>query len=312
LEKQLLPKQAKGFSTWRPVLGWGPAKAGSYSAVKHAPSGETVYDVTYTIDDHLLRKTISAQSGPLFAFFGDSFTFGEGLQDSETMPQAFADLTDRKFQVLNLGFPGYGPQQFYGALQNGLFDTTLGPNPRLFIYLTSVWHAERAACKPNFMARAARYAPVNGELVYQGDCTAGWRRNLKELLGNFSAFRNFIEPMNIAVAHDDIKLYLTMLEKTVQLAKQKYNVPILILYIPAGEAYVRHTGFTEDQIITRLRAAGAEVLEVSLDESKYPPGALKIAGDGHPSALGQEERAKMLVSYLKQTRPELSQNEPQL
>jgi hypothetical protein len=39
----------------------------------------------------------------IIACFGDSFTFGERADDDATLPQAFADLTDHAFKVLNLG-----------------------------------------------------------------------------------------------------------------------------------------------------------------------------------------------------------------
>jgi hypothetical protein len=88
-------------------------------------------------------------------FFGCSFTFGEGLNDSATLPQAFADSLDRRERVLNLGFSGYGPQHFLSELQSGILDSVIGPQPKLFVFLTSAGHAERSACKPYWAPWAA-------------------------------------------------------------------------------------------------------------------------------------------------------------
>jgi hypothetical protein len=61
----------------------GPEHAGRFHAEKTDPKSATpIYstDYYYTIDANLLRETHSADTGPTIAFFGDSFTFGEGVR----------------------------------------------------------------------------------------------------------------------------------------------------------------------------------------------------------------------------------------
>ncbi|MGH9677151.1 MAG: SGNH/GDSL hydrolase family protein, partial [Candidatus Acidiferrum sp.] len=140
----------KGWSVRRPVIGWGPEHAGRFHAERRDPTGAVIYFADYTIDANLLRQTTSGEKGPAIVFFGDSYTFGDGVNDAETLPQAFADLLDRKERVLNLGFTGYGPQQFLRELETGLFDPLIGSRPRLFIFMTAAWHAERTACKASW------------------------------------------------------------------------------------------------------------------------------------------------------------------
>jgi len=91
------------------VFGWTPRAPGVFHVKKvDQKTGSVIFDVINTIDEHLQRKTISAINGPTVAFFGDSFTFGQGLQDSETLPQIFSDLENRRLRVLNFGITGYG------------------------------------------------------------------------------------------------------------------------------------------------------------------------------------------------------------
>jgi hypothetical protein len=105
-----------GFSVRQPIIGWGPEHAGRFHAEKTDPkSGVPIYSADYTIDSNLLRETLSVET---------------------TLPQVFADLLGRKQRVLNLGFPGYGPQQFLVELQTGRFDGVIGAPARLFIYMT--------------------------------------------------------------------------------------------------------------------------------------------------------------------------------
>src|SRR5579883_112031 len=187
--------RAEGYSVSRPVLGWGPQHPGAFRNVKYAARTHSViYDATYTIDAHLNRKVISAESGPAVAFFGDSFTFGTGLQDSETLPQIFADLYQRKIGVLDFGFPGYGPQQFLRALETGIYDSLLRGRARLFVYETAAFHAGRTSCQAGFMLRAPRYELVGGRPIYRGACYQHWTAPI-QLFANTSLYRMFIEPV---------------------------------------------------------------------------------------------------------------------
>src|SRR5262249_12426766 len=44
-------------------------------------------------------------------FFGDSFTFGWGLSDDQTMPSHFVEASERRYRAYNLSTSGYGPHQ---------------------------------------------------------------------------------------------------------------------------------------------------------------------------------------------------------
>lgn len=167
---------AQGLMSARPVLGWGPAHPGVFRHASIHRSGRVIFDVDYTIDEHLNRKVVSAPDGPAIAFFGDSFTFGFGLPDADTLPQAFADLTGRRIRVLNFGMIAYGPHQFLRALETGLYDELLHPS-RLFVFETAAWSAQRSACK--FRNRPPqspepRYRLVDGAPKFAGTCSPWW------------------------------------------------------------------------------------------------------------------------------------------
>src|SRR3984957_9673624 len=103
-------------------IGWGASKPGRYHDYRMDFAGRPIYSVNYTIDRDLLRQTLSCKKGSAIVFFGCSFTFGEGVNDDQTLPQNFANQLDRKVRVLNLGFSGYGPQQFLREEETGRFD----------------------------------------------------------------------------------------------------------------------------------------------------------------------------------------------
>ena len=302
LEPKVAITNSEGLYVPRPVVGWGPGHAGRFHAVRtNSATGATIYSVDYTIDADLLRQTHSGASEPAIVFFGDSYTFGLGVNDAETLPQLFADLLDRKQRVLNLGFGGYGPQQFLRELETGLFDPLIGSRPRLFVFLTAAWHAERTACKPYVSRYSPRFAIENSQLAFKGACYDGFHLLLREWLEDTASYRLFIEPYLQKLTHEDVELYVRILLAAVNLAKEKYGVATLIPYITTP-SYLMGTGFSDDEIVRRLRDGGAVVVDVSLVEDEFT-GALTIKGDGHPTPLANRLRAVMLENYIGRQMP---------
>jgi hypothetical protein len=303
LENKVSLVATNGLFVRQPIIGWGPEHAGRFHAEKTDPkSGVPIYKANYTIDSNLLRETRSAETGPTIVFFGDSFTFGEGLSDAATLPQVFADLLGRNQRVLNLGFSGYGPQQFLAELQTGRFDEVIGAQPRLFIFMTSAGHAERTACKPFWMRWGPRYALENGQVAWKGACYEGVRLRVREWLENMASYRLFIEPYVQKVTHEDLELYIRILLTAVNLAKEKYGVVTLIPYI-RDRGYLDGTGFSDDTIVQRLRDGGAVVSDVSLVKDESTGAKLTIEGDGHPTPLANRLRASIIKDYIENHMP---------
>jgi hypothetical protein len=288
---------ARSLFAWRPVIGWGPTEPGVFRSTKVGAAG-LIYDVHYTIDDHLLRRTLSAPSGRTVAFFGDSFTFGEGLEDSQTLPQDYADLTGRKFRVLNFGVIGFGPQQFLRALETGLFDSLL-TDTKIFVYETAAWHLERTSCRAGFMVRAPRYELRNGQLVFVGSCAQGWNRVYRDIFADGAAFRRFVRPIANAVGPGDAELYLAEFRRCAELVREKYHARLVVIYISGYDNYLAKTGLADAMIKNRLQQFGIEVIEGELSPKDFPRGTLfTFPGDGHPTAIANRARAVLLNNYL--------------
>jgi hypothetical protein len=296
--RRALANLPRDFADSRPILGWGPTKAGRFEAKKIDPkTGAVIYDRTYTIGDHLLRKTSSAERGPTIAFFGDSFMFGEGLSDDQTLPQIFSDLTDGKLHVLNFAFSGYGPQQFLRALEIRMYDDLLR-DARLFVFETAAWHAERTACSPPFTLRAPRYVMKDGRPAYVGACAEGLTRFLREILGHSAAYRTLVQPAQGAPSRADIELYIAIVGRAVALAREIYHVPTLVLYLPYTTAYLEASGYTNEEIMRKLREAGAEVISGNINPADHPGLTIAIPGDGHPTGAANRLWAEMIKNWL--------------
>jgi hypothetical protein len=298
---------SEGLYASRPVLGLGPIHAGRFHAEKRNPkTGAIIYSADYTIDSNLLRHTQSCETGPPIVFLGCSWTFGVGLNDADTLPQVFADSLNRKVPVLNLGFGGYGPQQFLSELQSGMFDSAIGPAPRLFVFVTAAWQADRSACKAYWLRYGPRYELEKGQLILKGACYEGLGLWMQEWLHKSAAYRWLIEPYRNRVSRDDVELYIQITSAAIKLAKAKYGAPVIVLY-PSSERenqlYLRATGVSAESVRQRLRDAGATVIDASLLREWAAGMALSIPGDGHPTALANRLRVTLLKEYIEQNLP---------
>ena len=283
-----------------PVLGWRHGFAGIVHARLPDPrTGASLYDVHYTIDKDLHRKVDSTSRGPAVVFFGDSFTFGLGLNDADTLPQRFADLHGGKQRVLNLAVSGYSPSQFLREVETGLKDDVIGAKPIAFVFLTAPFHAKRTACKESWIAPAPRYALVDGKPVYRGACLDGPDTNWRRFLDHTALYGVIIRPLFSRLTHDDVDLYIRILIEAGRVSKVRYGVATIIPYVRWTPRYLAGTGYDDDAIIRQLKGGGLEVIDMTLVEDTTKPPIYTIKDDEHPAAAANAIRARMLAEALR-------------
>jgi hypothetical protein len=132
-----------------PVLGYAPAPGRTSTATKHQ-AGELVYAVTYTItgDGLRLAPPHRPDAAASIVFFGDSHTFGEGVEDDETAPYRVGLRTEGRLAVYNFGFHGYGPHHMLAALEAGYAAARIRYPPRHVIFVTGDYHDARVMGSP--------------------------------------------------------------------------------------------------------------------------------------------------------------------
>lgn len=278
----------------RQIVGWGPTAAGRYR-VKHVLNGRLVYDVVYTIDSNMLRKTEAGSEGEGVVFLGDSFIFGEGIEDNETLPQQFADLEGHKAPVYNLGFSAYSPAQALAEMRAGLYDKQL-LNSRLIVEFVAPWQAERVSCKAPYVVDAPRYVQIDGQVVQHDNCV----RAPASSLGYFSSYR-FVQSIIPVITDDDIAIFTAVTREVIRLAREKYKKPIVIYYL-RDPAYLRWLhDWNDDKIVQSLRIVGAEVISY-----EFPRGPkYRIADDGHPTGFENASCARKLFDFLRKEFPNI-------
>ena len=127
------PKHSSGWLAHDKASGFVPI-SGTRARVTRTERGRQSYDVTYTIDENGLRIAPPASTEPVgtVLFFGCSFTFGDGVEDDETLPYQVGLQSEGRWHTFNFAPGGQGPQYMLAALEGGRVgaDGEFAPSPR--------------------------------------------------------------------------------------------------------------------------------------------------------------------------------------
>ena len=155
---------------------------------------EILYDVVYTIGPDGFRVTppLSGSPGSCVVLFGDSNTFGIGVNDDETHTAHLVRLGEGRIAAYNFGVAGYGPHQMLAGLQSGRFERILSCTPTHTVYFFIPHQISRVAGRvkwdthgPRYRLDAAGRAVADGNFDSPGftaptsdldEGVLGWRR----------------------------------------------------------------------------------------------------------------------------------------
>ena len=275
-----------------PDLGWKP-RPGTHRIVKTV-NGRQIYTANYTIDERGHRRTLSEPKSPDYVFLGDSFTFGEGIDDADTLPQSFADLLGRKVGVVNLGVPAYSPAQVLRALQDHLYDNAIG-SAKQFFMLTAAWHTDRIACKDDWVAGAPRYVTIDDHLVSDGQCAVPYRSAVMRFLDRTATYKVLVSPRWPLAQSEDIVNYINIVSEAARVARDQYQASLYVIYL-RNVGYLHFSGYSDDEIINCLRARGVEVFDLTSPNDGKD--GFAISGDGHPNGKANRMRSVELLRHL--------------
>lgn len=293
-----------GFTRPDDILGYAPQRGSRVSARKFY--GDTlIYDVVYTIGANGLRISPPANQNPrqCVVFFGDSVTFGEGVNDRESFPYQVGLKTDGEFEIFNLAFSGYGPHQMLASLQSHRFEEAVDCRPTHFIYLSIREHLARVAGLAPWDRHGPRYTlRTDGTLVRDGNFDSP-RPSAPAWIG--AAIRSsrigqrFFGYGREADAAD-IELFLAVVRESARLAHERY---------PDSRFHVILWDARNDQVLSaiesNLRAVGIGVYRLTsiISDSRVNWGQYVLdAHDTHPNARSYELLADFVVDQMLRVR----------
>jgi hypothetical protein len=125
-------------------VGYIP-KANAHATERELAGQRTIYNVAYTTDSEHFRVVPDAAETPeaCVLLFGDSFTFGVGVNDDETFAAQVVERSAGRIAAENLAVGGWGPHQFLAGLQSGRFQRATTCRPTDAVYLMIPTHIYR-------------------------------------------------------------------------------------------------------------------------------------------------------------------------
>lgn len=280
-----------------PGFGYRPSE-GKYSFRKISEDDEIIYDVSYTIGSDGYRLDVPSTNYDIF-IYGGSFTFGEGLDDNETLSYFLKEK--HGFTSKNLGIHGYGLHQ---ALYNIEHGKTFKSNGGLNILLTTPLHALRSSCKETFTGGTPRYVLNNKKIKLEGVCTKSSKKGIVELILDRSRFfrivKGSISPAKKILAND-IELYLSITKEIAKLTRSKGG-KLIIAFLDAPNILLTESNYSNDSIIAEMKQIADGFVNVTLAESweKISSAYYIHELDKHPSALANRARSNLIANKIHQ------------
>ena len=261
---------------------------------------KTIYDVTYSLDESGRRVTPgvhSTSSDSYVMFFGGSFTFGEGLENDETMP-AWLGHYSSSLTPYNYGHPGYGPQHVLTLLQSNDIREQVPESNGILIYPLISAHVQRAIgsmivystwgySMPHY------YLGTDGSLQRDGNFTTGrpLRSMFYSLLGKSQLFKYLGLDLPFNADEQDYRLTAAIIGAAKSAYMEKFGNDNFYVLIWPGATNGK-------QLIPYLEKQGVRYLDyysrINFGEQKY-----QIQGDGHPSSSAQQALAQLIVEDIE-------------
>jgi hypothetical protein len=275
--------------------------------VKKTLEDKVIYDVVYSTNGQGLRiaphdvKETHQERSEVFQnviFLGDSFIFGEGLNDEETIPYLFEELSGGQCRTYNFGFHGYGAQQMLRIIETGLLDKTVSnQQPMVVVYGALLQHIERASGRMIWDAKVPRYRlSPSGVAEFVG--TFADDPNLEE---NLKRSRSLSDPRAQLIAgltgpartQEDIKLFVQMVFQARDSLAKKHQARFYVLVWPLGDK-------DASAVVSALQKGGIEVISTDQVFKEYPepPEKYRIELDNHPTKLATERIARFLYQHI--------------
>ncbi|MEO8577443.1 MAG: hypothetical protein ABI556_12105 [Gemmatimonadales bacterium] len=257
----------------------------------------TLFSVTYTITDAGVRRTRGNARGDTWLFVGCSFTFGEGVEDYETLPARFSEQLGWKANVVNLAVFGYGPHQMLRMLETGRLGGAERPVKHV-IYQAIPHHVTRAVGRASWDLDGPSYRISGDSIRFAGPfhSSAGIRaiRILRSSdLGHIVDWRY----RSMAPSDADIELYARIVEKAAALSRKKLGAPFTILF------WDEDGDRTNKRIFDRLVATGLPVIRTTSFLTRRELDSLQIPHDRHPTPEVYRRLAVGLAAHFGETSP---------
>ena len=287
------------------LLGYTVRPNAQIRSIKKQAEGDAtptiMYDVVYSIDESHRRITPvdnPQQRDKFLLFFGDSFTFGEGVADDETLP-AHVGKSAPQYRPYNYGLSGYGPQQMLARLQSDNLRHEIPEKEGIAIYTFIDGHVERALGSMyvyNAWGDQMPYYALDwqGNLVRRGNFTTGRPlvSTLYSLLGQseIARYYNVNIPPKLRDRHYAFAARVIAEARDTFKAKYHSDNFYILIYPDEGDYF--------EDLQSHFETFGLRILNYDERMKLNPDEGLAIPGDGHPTGRAHQIVAGWVVEDL--------------
>ena len=321
-----------GLIRYDAELGW------RLSPDWHGHHRHTDYQATYTTDDRGRRVTLG-RPGPGAgdrAVFGDSFTFGLGVDDGQTFVDELNRNASSDHHYLNLGVPGYSTDQEYLYMQEVM--PQLRPQRVvLVVYLANDlfdnaldYPLQAAYAKPRFQSNvrgellllntpvprtpkpAAQQALDSKRLLYgsPGDSWLDWPSRHSALVRRLAQlFRS--HPTEDAGLQGRLQPYLELFDVLlahIQASLRESSTDLSLVLLPGRSLIERPGSYSAAyqevlrQAIVTAHGSDTDIIDLTprlQQAASTATGPLYYPHDGHLTVLGHQLVARWLAEALE-------------
>jgi hypothetical protein len=273
-------------------------------AVKALSNGVTCYDATYRTDDFRRRIVRSAPEPPAspLMLFGCSFTFGEGLNDPDTLAASLAKALPGT-SIYNYAAPGYGPSQALALVTSNRLPKEI-PSAGPAVYVFTSFHVSRVIGDTRaFWLYDGPYYELgsDGHVTRLGSFKTGraWKTWWYDRYLDFKALSNVLEYLNldfpVHLGRRDIVLTAAVLDDAARAYKKLFNKELVVAFHPKWEMQVEDNRMVYDVMKEELARRNVRVFDYTdmpyTRDDQLAPGC-----DEHPNGAFNARFAQRLAA----------------
>lgn len=262
---------------------------------------DTVYDVLNTIDNNNTRVTPGHKkdNDEYALFFGCSIAFGTGLNDNETLPFHFQEIS-KKYNSYNYAYPGYGANQMLARLEYQDLSKIVTEKSGKAFYIFFWDHISRSIGQMSrycdWVSHSPYYTFENGELIRKKKFKDGRYliSRTYELIYQTNIVKKFQMDFPVKLNKDHYDLVSEIILKSKETYKKQFgNDDFSVVFYP------NITNYTEGQLKefkTYLKAK--EIKYIDLTGFIEYGHKYTLGGDPHPNSKTNQLVSKELLNRI--------------
>lgn len=264
--------------------------------------GQLVYQNQFHLNTcgHRFNPKSNSRSTRAALFFGDSFSFGLGVNDDELYSSRFEEASHGSYRAINLAFQGYAINQVVRQLELGAeHSCDKDAIPAIAFYLAHIAHVRWSAGLTEWDNPGPRYElDTNGDTYYAGQFKSLLWLKAKRRLER-SSFLKAI--MKVAGANEkasqsssyELKRFVALCLRAKAILAQKYGAPFVMIYWETDGREQDDTRVIETLRKEGIRVFLASEIFPSLKEHKENI----VFMDGHPRPQSHQLLANYLLTH---------------